>query len=335
MRRTWAKGRGLRRAAKARVPWAFTNMFLGAVLGAALLWGAPSPFVGSRAWAGFAREAQVPQEWELIWVQDFHGDTIDRNMWNFEIGNGHAQGIPGWGNNELQYYTDRNAFVEDGCLVIEAREELVRDAWGVYRYTSARLTTKGKFHIKHGRIEIRAKLPRGKGIWPAFWMLGANIDHVGWPLCGEIDIMEMLGHDPRTVYGHVHGPGYSGGRSVGRAYTLSPDGPDFSQTFHVFAVEWEEEEIRWFVNDELYFAFNKAMLEQMNRQELRRMGMEWAYPRVQIYRWAFDQEFFLILNVAVGGNWPGAPDLSTSFPQRMYVDYIKVYRRAGKGHGAP
>ncbi len=313
-------------AAKARFSRACTNAFLVALLTLAFLLG--PRFLCGHAWAEPAEGDGVLKDWELLWVEDFAGDVIDRSVWSFDIGNGHAQGIPGWGNAELQFYTDVNAFLEEGCLVIEAREEAVHDAWGTYRYTSARLTTKGKFQLQYGRIEICAKLPRGKGIWPAFWMLGANIDQAGWPLCGEIDIMEMLGHDPRTVYGHVHGPGYSGVRSVGRAYTLPPEAPDFSQAFHVFAVEWEEDEIRWFVNDELYFVFSKKTLAEMNREELRRMGMEWAYPQVQIYRWVFDQEFFLILNVAVGGHWPGHPNASTTFPQRMYVDYIKVYQRA-------
>lgn len=286
--------------------------------------------------AEFPRRASLAAEiagmvakWQLIWGQEFEEATLDPNIWNFEIGNGHAQGIPGWGNAELQYYTDRNAFIQDGCLVIEVRAEMVRDAWGTYRYTSARMTTKKKFHIRYGRIEIRAKLPRGKGLWPALWLLGANIDQVGWPLCGEIDIMEMVGHDPRTVYGHVHGPGYSGGRSLGASYTLPPDAPGFDEAFHVFSVEWEEEEIRWYVDENLYFVFNRETLARMNREELRQMGMEWAYPQVQIYRWVFDREFFLLMNVAVGGHWPGYPHETTSFPQRMYVDYVRVYQRAG------
>lgn len=147
------------------------------------------------------------ENWRLVWSQEFDDGVIDKKIWNFEIGNGHAKGIPGWGNAELEYYTDRNAFIENGCLVIEARKEKVSDEYGTYDYTSARMTTEGKFEVKYGKIEIRAKLPRGKGIWPALWMLGNDIGKVGWPTCGEIDIMEMLGHDTKTVYGTAHGPG--------------------------------------------------------------------------------------------------------------------------------
>ncbi|MBC7257477.1 MAG: glycoside hydrolase family 16 protein, partial [Chloroflexi bacterium] len=140
------------------------------------------------------------KEWKLIWSQEFDEDFLDENVWNFEIGNGHAKGIPGWGNAELQYYTKENAFIENGCLVIEARKEPVSDEYGSYDYTSARMTTQGKFEVQYGKIEIRAKLPKGQGIWPALWMLGSNIGQAGWPACGEFDIMEMLGHDTRTVY---------------------------------------------------------------------------------------------------------------------------------------
>jgi beta-glucanase (GH16 family) len=269
--------------------------------------------------------------WNLVWAQEFDEGYINPNIWAFEIGNGHAQGIPGWGNNELQWYSDRNAFVEHGCLVIEARKETVRDEYGVYHYTSARLTTKGKFAVRYGRIEIRAKLPEGRGIWPALWMLGANIDQVRWPECGEIDIMEMLGHDPYTVYAHVHGPGYFGGTSLGDAYRLPPNAPSFSEAFYIFAIEWQEDEIRWYVNDVLYFTFNKETLDKMNFEWLKQHGMEWAYPATKIYRWVFDQEFFLVLNVAVGGRWPGYPDKTTTFPQRMYVDYIRIFERIPGG----
>jgi len=276
-----------------------------------------------------AREDEVHVTgWNLVWAQEFEDRDVDTAVWTFEVGNGHAQGIPGWGNAELQFYTDKNAFVKDGHLVIEAREEGARDAYGTYRFTSARLTTQGTFSLRYGKVEIRAKLPEGQGIWPALWMLGANIDEAPWPVCGEIDIMEMLGHDPRTVYGHVHGPGYSGGASIGATYTLPKDAPSFSEEFHVFSIEWDEEEIRWYVDGDLYFTFSKETLERMNREWFEQQGMEWAHHRTQIYRWVFDQEFFLLVNVAVGGQWPGYPDERTQFPQRMYVDYIRVYEKA-------
>lgn len=274
-------------------------------------------------------------DWKLVWSQEFEDGEIDPAVWNFDIGNGHAQGIPGWGNAELQFYTDRNAFVEDGRLVIEAREEAARDEYGTYRFTSARLTTQNKFTMKYGKIEIRAKLPEGQGIWPALWMLGSNIGEAGWPVCGEIDIMEFLGHDTRTVYGHVHGPGYSGGASIGTGYTLPEDAPSFSQEFHVFSIEWDEDEIRWHVDGERYFAFSKDTLDRKNREWFEQQGIEGAHQQTQIYRWVFDQEFFLLVNVAVGGHWPGYPDENTQFPQRMYIDHIRVYERAiGEQHEA-
>jgi beta-glucanase (GH16 family) len=251
------------------------------------------------------------KEWKLLWSQEFDEDFVDETVWNFETGNGHAKGIPGWGNAELQFYTNRNAFIENGCLVIEARKETASDEYGSYDYTSARMTSEGKFEIQYGKIEIRAKLPKGQGIWPALWMLGSNIGEVGWPTCGEIDIMEMLGHDTRTVYGTAHGPGYSGGASIGNAYKLSKDEPDFSEEFHVFHVEWDKDAIEWYVDGKLYHVLTKTKLEALG------------------LKWVFDQPFFLIVNVAVGGHWPGYPDETTQFPQRMYIDYIRVYEDVG------
>jgi len=248
------------------------------------------------------------KSWKLVWSQEFDDGGIDPSVWNFEIGNGHAKGIPGWGNAELEYYTDKNAWVENGCLVIEARKEKISDQWGTYDYTSSRMTTEGKFEFKYGKVEIRAKLPKGKGIWPALWMLGSDIGRVGWPSCGEIDIMEMLGHDTRTVYGTAHGPGYSGGASIGRSYKLPEGVPDFSEDFHVFAIEWYEDLVKWYVDGELYHTLCKSKLE------------------AQGLKWVFDHPFFLIVNVAVGGHWPGYPDETTQFPQRMYIDYIRVYK---------
>ncbi|NLG84818.1 MAG: family 16 glycosylhydrolase [Firmicutes bacterium] len=241
------------------------------------------------------------ENWQLVWSEEFNGPEVNREIWNFEIGNGHANGIPGWGNNELEYYTDgENASIVDGNLAIEARKETRTDQYGTYDYTSSRMTTKGKFEVKHGRIEVRAKLPEGKGIWPAIWMLGNDIGEVGWPACGEIDIMELVGHLPSTVYGTAHGPG----GSVGSGYNL-PAGK-FSDDFHIFAIEWDADEIEWYVDGRLYHVLNK-----------------YEYGASS---WVFDHPFFLILNVAVGGNWPGAPDETTVFPQRMIVDYIRVYR---------
>lgn len=254
----------------------------------------PPPALGEKYW------------YEVVWEENF--DTINENIWSFEIGNGHAQGIPGWGNAEWQYYKRENAYVENGVLVIEARKEQVSDQYGTYNYTSARMKTQGKFNVKFGRIEFRAKLPYGKGIWPALWMLGENITQVGWPTCGEIDVMEYLGHETNKVYGTIHGPGYSGASGKGGSYTL-PSG-DFTQDFHIFAVEWDPIGIKWYVDNVKFF--------QITRVEV---------PG----DWVFDQPFFIIMNVAVGGYWPGYPDETTTFPQKMYVDYIKVYKGVSMG----
>jgi beta-glucanase (GH16 family) len=235
--------------------------------------------------------------WALVWHDEFEGPEINADVWTHEIG-GH-----GWGNGENQYYTDDpdNAFIEDGMLVIQALE---RNYLGK-PFTSARLTTQGKLTQQYGRIEARIQIPTGKGIWPAFWMLGENYDTVGWPRSGEIDIMENIGSEPWVVHGTLHGPGYSGGSGVGAAYRL-PDRSPFHANFHVYAVEWEPEEIRWYVDDALYSTITPA-----------RLPGDWVY----------DQPFFIILNVAVGGRWPGYPDATTEFPQRMLVDYVRIYEK--------
>ncbi|MBA2133827.1 family 16 glycosylhydrolase [Capillibacterium thermochitinicola] len=243
------------------------------------------------------------EDWQLVWSDEFDGPEIERSIWNFEVGNGHDKGIPGWGNNELQYYTDgENVSIEDGKLVIEAREEVRTDQYGTYQYTSTRMTTEGKFEIKYGRVEIRARLPIGKGIWPAFWMLGNDIGTVGWPKCGEIDIMEYLGHQPDTVYGTVHGP-VSREMGVSSGYRLETG--NFHEEFHVFAMEWDPDEIEFYVDDQLYHVVNKY--------------------EIGLSDWVFDHPHFFIINLAVGGNWPGYPDETTVFPQRMEIDYIRVY----------
>jgi beta-glucanase (GH16 family) len=238
--------------------------------------------------------------WALVWHDEFEGPEINADVWTHEIG-GH-----GWGNGENQYYTDDpdNAFIEDGMLVIQALE---RNYLGK-PFTSARLTTQGKLTQQYGRIEARIQIPTGKGIWPAFWMLGENYDTVGWPRSGEIDIMENIGSEPWVVHGTLHGPGYSGGSGVGAAYRL-PDRSPFHANFHVYAVEWEPQEIRWYVDDALYSTITPA-----------RLPGDWVY----------DQPFFMILNVAVGGRWPGYPDASTEFPQRMLVDYVRIYERSSQ-----
>ncbi|MGE0885689.1 MAG: family 16 glycosylhydrolase [Blastocatellales bacterium] len=250
---------------------------------------------------------KIPAGWTLVWSDEFNGadgSAVDQSKWVQETGGW------GWGNNELQYYTDRtkNAYQQNGSLIIQVFRERFTGPDNVTReYTSARLKTLGKFSQTYGRFEARIKIPYGQGIWPAFWMLGEDIETTGWPFCGEIDIMENIGKEPSTVHGTIHGPDYSGGEAIGAAYELTK-GKRFADDFHVFAVEWEPKAIRWFVDGRLY---------QTRRQSDLPAGR----------RWVFDHPHFLLLNVAVGGYWPGNPDATTVFPQTMLVDYVRVYRR--------
>ena len=251
--------------------------------------------------------------WTLVWSDEFEGSAgalVDATKWVSETG-GH-----GWGNAELQFYTDRGRNAQlsgDGSLVLTALREDFTGSDGTRRaYTSARLKTQRRFEQAYGRFEARLQVPRGQGIWPAFWMLGADIDTAGWPRCGEIDIMENIGREPSIVHGTLHGPGYSGASAVGAPFTL-PGGQRFADASHVFAVEWDREPpaIRWYVDGQLYQTRTPADLPAGGR-------------------WAFDHPFFLLLNVAVGGHWPGAPDATTVLPQVMKVDYVRVYTREEK-----
>ena len=236
---------------------------------------------------------------ELAWADEFDGAAgalPSAQNWRFDLGTD-------WGNAQLEYDTDRpeNASLDgQGNLLITARQE----AYQGQPYTSARLTTRALREQRYGRFEARIKVPVSRGIWPAFWMLGADFPTVGWPASGEIDIMEHFGREPGSVQGALHGPNYSGGNALYRRYDL-PAGGRFDTAFHVFAVEWTPDRINWFVDDSLY-------------QSIKR-----SYPPG---RWVFDKPFFLILNLAVGGGPPGAPDGSTTFPQVMTVDYVRVYR---------
>lgn len=254
-------------------------------------------------------ETMLDEKWELIWEDDFEGeagDPINEENWTCEIGGS------GWGNNEWQYYTERPENVSlsgDSLLVITALEEDEtftsegRCWYGRCKYSSARCITKDKFAFTYGRVEARIKVPFGQGIWPAFWMLGANFPEVGWPDSGEIDIMEYIGREPKTVYGTVHGPGYSGANGVSGHIELEED---IADDFHVFAIEWEPEEIRWYLDGE---EFHRITPDSLNGSE-----------------WVFDHDFFLLLNLAVGGNWPGYPNDETTFPQQLLVDYVRVYQ---------
>jgi beta-glucanase (GH16 family) len=238
----------------------------------------------------------------LVWSDDFsgaNGSSPDSSKWVMETGGG------GWGNNELESYTARpeNAKVQDGNLVITAIQGNFTGTDGITRpYTSARLKTQGKFDQKYGRFEARIKIPAGQGIWPAFWMLGSNITTVDWPACGEIDIMENIGKEPAMVHGSLHGTGFDSTAS----YTLSTG--KFADDFHVYAVEWEPGVVRFYVDGNLYDTRTSANVPAGGT-------------------WAFDHPFFILLNVAVGGNWPGSPDGTSTFPQTMLVDYVRVYSK--------
>ena len=236
------------------------------------------------------------QGMNLVWSDEFSGKTIDPLVWNYDIGGS------GWGNNELEYYTNssKNVFVTNGYLVIEARKETYK----TNNYTSARLLSKDKKSFTYGRIDFRAKLPKGQGIWPALWMLGSNISTKSWPACGEIDIMELLGHEPQKTYGTIHW-GAAGGPSthIGGNYLLNSQ--TFSDSFHVFSLLWETNKLSFLIDNIPFFSADKS---QVNGD----------YP--------FDKPFFFIMNVAVGGNWPGNPDTTTIFPQRMIVDYVRVFQ---------
>jgi beta-glucanase (GH16 family) len=234
-------------------------------------------------------------ELSLIWSEEFDGPAgspVDPDIWQPEVG-GH-----GWGNEELQYYTEgtENASLDGaGNLAIVVRRS---DS----QYTSARLVSKDRVAFTYGLVQARIKLPTGRGIWPAFWMLGQNIDEVGWPQCGEIDVMENVGQSPGVVHGTVHGPGYSGSSGV---TAWHDGGRSLAGDFRVYSVDWERDRIRWFLDDELYSTVTPADLR--------------GNP------WVFDHDFFLLVNVAVGGTLPGNPDPSVIFPQTMLIDYIRVY----------
>ena len=245
----------------------------------------------------------------LVWEDNFDVDGApDPTRWRFDLGDGTAQGIPGWGNDELQYYTDRpeNVTVQNGFLLITAKEEDFNGA----EFTSARLTTQGLFERAYGRFEARIRVPFGQGYWPAFWLLGNNCDENPWPACGEIDIMENVGDEPTIVFGSVHGPGYSGGDSIGKDYELTDD--RFDTGFHVFGIEWSPESINYYVDGDLYQSITPEDIDEETDGE---------------GQWIFDRPFYIILNLAVGGNLPGPPNDETIFPQTMLVDYVRVYEQ--------
>ena len=263
---------------------------------------------GLLAQGGSAQKPKTPEGYTLVWSDEFNGKNgslPDASKWIYDIGGN------GWGNHELEYYTNRaeNARMEDGKLVITARQESYAGPDGAkFNYTSARLKTQGLFSQAYGRFEARIKLPAGQGIWPAFWMLGENFKSVGWPKCGEIDIMENVGKEPGINHGSLHGPSSTSPTSDMTATIALPAGQKLSDDFHIYTVEWEPETARFYLDANLYAMFTAA---------------QWPARGT----WVFDHPFFIILNVAVGGDWPGSPDGTTVFPQTMQVDYVRVYKR--------
>lgn len=244
---------------------------------------------------GFYTPEEYPSM-SLKWSDEFSGDQLNSADWTYEIGNGCNQDLCGWGNNELEEYTDEqsNSNVENGRLTITARKN---DDGG---YTSARIKTEDKVELQYGRIDVRAKLPKGQGIWPAIWMLGANIDQVGWPASGEIDIMELVGHEPSIVHGTVH---YDDGGYDSSTGMKGLSSGTYADQFHVYTLVWEKDQMSWYVDNQRFKTFTASSVN--------------VYP--------FNAPFYFIMNVAVGGNWPGNPDETTEFPQEMIVDYIRVF----------
>jgi len=245
---------------------------------------------------GYTTPASYPG-YQLTWSDEFNGNTLSAQNWTFDIGNNN-----GWGNGELEYYTSstNNAFVSAGNLIIEARQESNNG----FNYSSARLKTEGIQQFTYGRIDIRAKLPVAHGMWPALWMLGSNINSLPWPGCGETDIMELVGSNPNRITGSLHWQQADGSEGTfNNNYFLSTG--DFSQQFHVFSLLWQHDSVQFYVDDNLYVNGNSSDVTSGN------------YP--------FNLPFFFIFNVAVGGDFPGPPDNTTIFPQRMFVDYVRVF----------
>jgi beta-glucanase (GH16 family) len=264
-------------------------------------------------------KTETTAHWKLTWQDEFDqpdGSRPDPAKWTYSLGGG------GWGNHELQYHTNRveNAHIENGSLLITALRESYTGPDGVTRgYTSARVKTQGLFAQKYGRFEARIKIPKGQGIWPAFWMMGEDLFTAGWPKCGEIDVMENIGKEPDMVHGSLHGPlagpvppppADGDEDNVKRATDLTslfrlPVGQRLADDFHLYAVEWEPQSVRYYVDSSHFATFTPQS--------------PGGGP------WVFDHPFFVLLNVAVGGKWPGNPDETTTFPQSMFVDYVRVY----------
>lgn len=238
-----------------------------------------------------------PPGYTLAWSDEFDGKTIDPKNWTYDIGAG------GWGNGEAEYYSNRpeNARIENGMLVIEARQEKYEGSY----YTSARLKTQGLQNFQYGQIEARLKVPEGKGLWPAFWMLGSNFNGSNWPDCGELDIMEYIGKEPDLIMGTAHGPGYSGALGITQWYRQKYN---IADDFHTYAIRWQAGQIDWYLDGELYHTVKHANVGERE--------------------WVFDQPFFILLNLAVGGQLPGPVSLDVTFPRQYLVDYVRVFQKA-------
>ena len=264
--------------------------------------------IGTTALQGNTRSQKTrDNKWRLVWSDEFNYRGLpDPAKWSYDVG-GH-----GWGNKELQYYSERrleNARVEKGVLVIEAR----KDRWQDHEYTSARLVSKGKGDWTYGRFEVKAKLPSGRGTWPAIWMLPTAKDYGGWPNGGEIDIMEHVGFDQGVIHASIHTKAYN--HTIHTEKTARLNVPDVSSKFNVYAVEWTPDEIRGYVNNQQYFSFKNERPTN---------------TAADFRQWPFDKPFHLLLNIAVGGNWGGAQGVDDSiWPQRMEIDYVRVYQRQG------
>ena len=243
--------------------------------------------------------------WNIVWQDEFDKDSLDLTKWSRETG-GH-----GWGNNELQFYTDSdsNSYVENGNLILKAQvvPQGIGSSKGLRYYSSARLRTYGKGDWKYGRIEVKAKVASGQGIWPAIWMLPTDWLFGGWPSSGEIDIMEHVGYDLGVVHGSVHTEAYNHKINTQRSSARKIANVDTE--FHVYSIIWDKDKISFFIDDVQYFLFEN---DQKGNYKT----------------WPFDQRFHLLINIAVGGDWPGNPDNSTNFPRKMLVDYVRVYEKS-------
>ncbi|KGP91078.1 licheninase [Pontibacillus chungwhensis BH030062] len=272
---------------------------------------------------------QEATDWTLVWNDEFLTEEIDSDKWTYDIGNWivdeDGNGVaPGWGNNEQEYYTDspENSYIEDGNLVIKAKKEKKTDQFGSYDYTSAKLKTKGLFSKKYGKFEARMKLPEGQGYWPAFWMMPEDSVYGNWPVSGEIDIMEAAGNDTSTIGGTIHyGEEWPNNTYTGEEYHF-PEGENYTD-YHTYSIEWEPGEIRWYVDGELYQTLNKWFSKGTNE------AANYTFPA------PFDQEFYMILNLAVGGWYGGDVDETTEFPGQMEVDYVRVYELTGRDYMEP